>query len=863
MSSYLYEERGCSVYQDTDYDRLGVLLRSKWGQVDSPHKSLVTDAHLEAGTGLGIKHPLSVRSAALQWYAAVGEREEPKVVEQAVNKYIKGDVVRMRRPKDPTGMLAWGHQSYVVYGGEKLEEGFQYTLLVVNNGTGTKTFGPVKEEDLTKAIDSEGLWLDVINRYDTLQERNVIVADEELMAVDFEFSRVSEKFVNPISVAYQAFKGKARSVWLKEDAKEKKDYLEMFIQAFLKDEMILLCFSAPAELRSLRALGFTKSMLRKVRVIDLYVEWKQCKFNNDDWNYGSFFKNGREIISVAPSFNKEENLHNNNTALGDGLVDCVARLFHIDMNTAHKKEMRQLCIDDKDYYDPEEIQAILDYGGGDIKYLFDIWAEFQRFMKEDVGYNYYPEAALNRGRFMIEVALMEEVGMPLDLVSAANLCKNNTQAKEDLIGSLVDEYGDFYVRKAGEVGALKGEWKKNYSHVADFIESHGLADIWPKTDHKDPKKRLFSTKEETFKEYGDGYPELKRYRQVMKNVSHINYFRPEGYDTILQHIGDDGMLRAFLRPFGAQTGRSQPKPSHGFVPAMSNWLRCLIQAPEGYGIIAGDYSAQEFGIAGVMSQDQNMLHAYRSGDPYATFAKLTGSIPPDADLARIKKPGDDELYMRYSASRTLFKAIVLGQQFGMGAALLAVKVTADTGIFCSVGQAEEYIQMHKDTFSDYWEYAYAIGRTYDYDKYLSLHDGWLLLGDNRKALSVRNFPIQGTAACMMREACVLAGDAGCELIFTLHDALYTIAPLDRIEEHRKMLEDAMQQAVVNTIGTTLEMRIDMDIHEHGHVWIEDKGEKDYAILSKWLKQQKDWKELEDSYMNKLGLVMPGYTSPII
>jgi len=45
-------------------------------------------------------------------------------------------------------------------------------------------------------------------------------------------------------------------------------------------------------------------------------------------------------------------------------------------------------------------------------------------------------------------------------------------------------------------------------------------------------------------------------------------------------------------------------------------LRGLIKPPEGWGICYVDWSQQEFGIAAVLSGDEVMQAAYRSGDPY-------------------------------------------------------------------------------------------------------------------------------------------------------------------------------------------------------------------------------------------------------
>jgi DNA polymerase I len=44
-------------------------------------------------------------------------------------------------------------------------------------------------------------------------------------------------------------------------------------------------------------------------------------------------------------------------------------------------------------------------------------------------------------------------------------------------------------------------------------------------------------------------------------------------------------------------------------------LRCLIKPTEGKILAYIDYSQQEFFIAAVLSDDPNMIDAYKSGDP--------------------------------------------------------------------------------------------------------------------------------------------------------------------------------------------------------------------------------------------------------
>lgn len=98
-----------------------------------------------------------------------------------------------------------------------------------------------------------------------------------------------------------------------------------------------------------------------------------------------------------------------------------------------------------------------------------------------------------------------------------------------------------------------------------------------------------------------------------------------------------------------------------------------------------DWSQQEFGIAASLSRDEKMMQAYQSGDPYLEFAKLARQVPQDAT----KKTHQKE--------RSLFKATVLGVQYGMGANSLAQNTSLP------LEETKYLLDLHKRTFKTFWE----------------------------------------------------------------------------------------------------------------------------------------------------------------
>jgi DNA polymerase I-like protein with 3'-5' exonuclease and polymerase domains len=235
-----------------------------------------------------------------------------------------------------------------------------------------------------------------------------------------------------------------------------------------------------------------------------------------------------------------------------------------------------------------------------------------------------------------------------------------------------------------------------------------------------------------------------------------------------------------------------------------------------------DYSQQEFLIAALVSDDDNMIKAYQSGDVYLHTAKLAGAVPKDAT----KKTHQKE--------RDLFKSTVLGIQYQMGANNLAKKITNDTGEPCSVGQAEDLIETFKDSYPDFDRWRIDNIRDYQNDGYLKLPCGWTLWGDNDNFRSVGNFPIQGTGSSIMRLAVDLAFKRGLTVIYTLHDALYVEGDVGSETNTIHTLYECMQDAFQTILNTYIRIRLDPAI------WSNDYSYRDVSFKSKYFPDVKGY-----------------------
>ena len=751
-------------------------------------------------------------------------------------------------------------------------------------------------------------WEDPAKVAEALQQVELLTGNPAIF-LDYEFNRSAEPVLNlvccslissrPLKLGTSTWPAyKPMEIWLHNSDRMKQILKELHLD--LHPDTVFYAYAAVAEGRSTMALDLDP---HRFLWIDLYAEWRQLTFNNNSCAYGTYFTaTGYQRYSVPPHFNPNRNKGKDNKEVGLGLTACVGQMFGVYIDSVYKTKMRDLIISDPVEFTAEEQKQITEYCTTDIMPLPFIFLEqHKRLIKATKMSDVQAiAAAYYRGRYMVSGAKMESVGFPLDVEATTNLRRNFAQAREEIIVDLVENYFPFYVRKAKpgqkSVGLI-GDWQEKYDQFELFLDTKypHLKKKWPRTIDKNTKKptKTLARDEKTLEKY-DGVPEIYALRQAKKNIGQLRWFKAPDLKKqkkegdFFDNVGSDGRLRSFLGLYGTQTGRNAPKASR-FILAMSNWLRCLIKPPAGYTIIAMDYASQEFAIAAVMSQDKDMIAAYRSGDPYLYFAKKAGAVPAGAEPKKCKTPSivlldtaklidpdldldhffghgcpeeisnkikqdypeewaNYEKHLGYENKRNLFKATTLGLQYGMGAEKLADKLTADMGtIIITEADAQGLIKLHKKTYPTYWAWLETITKKYERNGCLILKDFWALLGDNSNSLSVRNLPVQGTGSVIMREAVHLLHQHKIDILSPLHDALYTITKNENVDQVEKIQAECMLQAVANIIGVELEIRLDIDKHTSTDTWVEFKGRKFYKLLGKYL----DKRETPEDRVNKL------------
>jgi hypothetical protein len=412
------------------------------------------------------------------------------------------------------------------------------------------------------------------------------------------------------------------------------------------------------------------------------------------------------------------------------------------IGATEKDEMRSLVLRGGPWRNEEHV-AILDYCETDV----DALAKLLPAMLAEQPLN-LPQA-LFRGRCMAANAVIEHNGTPIDVPMLECFRRHWPHVHEQLIARINGEYGIWEGKSFREV------------RFANWLATHNIA--WPRLE----SGRL-DLAEETFRIMSRSHPAVTPIYEMRKDLSKLRLNELA--------VGSDGRNRCILSAFRARTGRNQPSNSR-FIFGPSAWLRSLIKPPKDYAVSYLDFKQQEFGIAAALSGDPNMIEAYRTGDPYLTFAKQAGAVPPDAT----KKSHPRE--------RELFKTTALGVLYGLSSYGLSAKLeTAPV-------HARDLLQAHHEVYRKFWKWSDGMVDRAILHGCLETAFGWQLhVAEAPNARSLRNFMMQGCGADMLRAACVLGTENGIEVSAPVHDAVLITAPIDRIDADVAAMRGYMVEA---------------------------------------------------------------------
>ncbi len=425
---------------------------------------------------------------------------------------------------------------------------------------------------------------------------------------------------------------------------------------------------------------------------------------------------------------------------GSGLLGAGVYFGQSLLSVADKKFMRDLILNGENW-SQEEIVSILNYCESDVIALKIIYEVMISSIDLPL--------ALLRGRYMKAAATIEYLGIPIDQETLTRLNKNWKYIQKNLIKSINDHY-DVY----------DGLTFK-YNKFQYWVEKNEIP--WPQLE----SDKLELT-DKVFKEMALKYPEVRQLYDLRSILSKMKLNKLT--------VGSDERNRTLLSAFRSRTGRNQPSNSK-FIFGQPAWLRGLIKPKKGYGLAYIDWSQQEFGVAGALSGDQNLIDAYTTGDPYLAFAKQCGAVPKDG--SKSSHPNE----------RDLFKACVLAVQYGMGAQSLAIKISQP------ISKARQLLKLHHQTYKKFWEWS---DRTVDYamlNGKLWTVFGWIIhVSSDTNPRFIRNFLMQANGSEMLRLACCIASERSIKICAPVHDAILIEAPIKDLSAHIKIAQEAMAEA---------------------------------------------------------------------
>ena len=496
---------------------------------------------------------------------------------------------------------------------------------------------------------------------------------------------------------------------------------------------LFVCFYAPAEMGCFRALGWDAP----AHVLDLFAEFRNLT-------------NGRKTPS------------------GNGLLGALAYFGLDSVGAVEKDGMRDLALRGGPWTE-EEQDALLRYCASDVDAVLSLLAKMEP--KLDL------PRALFRGRYMIAVAAMEAVGVPIDGRTFEQLREYWPAIKAELIKE-VD----------ADIGVYEGTTFKT-KLFEEWLVKKGIP--WPRT-----KSGRLALDDDTFRQMSRQYSEVSPLRELRHAMSKL---RLEGLQ-----VGKDSRNRCMLSPYASKTGRNQPSTTKfAFGPAV--WLRFLIKPPEGKAIAYVDWAQQEFGIAAALSGDRNMMDAYQSGDPYSRFAF-------QAELVSTHSTERERRQAREQSKQCL-----LGVQFSMGARTLALRLGVPER------RAKELLRLHKSTYPTFWKWSDAVVDTAFLHNKVSTVYGWDLHNSpDSNPRTFRNFPMQANAAEMLRLACIFVTERGVRVCAPIHDALLIEAPVDEIEKAVATTQCAMAEASVAVLDG-FELRSDASVYVHPARYRDQRG----------------------------------------
>jgi hypothetical protein len=425
---------------------------------------------------------------------------------------------------------------------------------------------------------------------------------------------------------------------------------------------------------------------------------------------------------------------NGNTAIWPnkgrpGLLDALELYGLAGVSRAYKDHWRDVILSKPDGdYSEDEWAGIETYNRTDVDETIALLGKLASSID-------LPRA-LMRGRYMGAVARI--VGLPIDVDYFAELQDAFEAIKLHYI--VRDDTLHLY---EGTTFCEERLWK--------LIEARGWD--WPRT----PTGR-YELKARTIGKQAARYPELKPLARLRDQIAELRL------NQFANTIGADGFSRCPIIPFWTKTGRNQPQAKDKmFLPGLPTWLHGLIKPPPGWAIFELDFRAEEVGLMAALSGDPAMIEDYLK-EPYVEFARRAGLIPTDPAPAVLRE------------IRNTCKPVVLGQNYGMTKHGIARK----TGK--SLLWARDIAARHRLAYPVFHRWLGDVVAQGQFDGFIQTPFGWpMVVTEETSKRAIMNYPAQAAGSDLLRLTMIAASEAGYPVAAPVHDALWVLTPISKLE----------------------------------------------------------------------------------
>lgn len=292
---------------------------------------------------------------------------------------------------------------------------------------------------------------------------------------------------------------------------------------------------------------------------------------------------------------------------------------------------------------------------------------------------------------------------------------------------------------------------------------------------------------------------LKEYRNMVKIIGTYIERLTDGISSVTNRY------HPYFNFVGAETGRLSSDFQQLPASGVGARVREAVIAPEGYTVVAADYSQIELRILAHLMQDEKVNQMIRDGvDMHTATASIVFGIPVD----QIEKDG-----MERRVGKTMNFAIVYGRGDH--------NVAEDLGV--SLAKAKKFKEKYFEGFpklKSFIESRIQSAREKGYSETMAGRRRYLPdINSKNKARRARaerqafNAEIQGSAADLARQAMYVVEQVAnrfeAEFILQVHDEFCFYVPNDRVDSFSSELKLAMEMH--NICGTKINVPIKVDI----------------------------------------------------